>query len=177
VSGFELRRANIEVMDDARNSAVLGKAMPTGGALYEADELAWVEEQVALLRAGRFGELDLPNLIEELEEMARRYRREFSSRLVVLIGHLLKMRAQPRRITRSWRVSVLEQRRSIAALLDDSPSLRREIPERIAKAYPDAVKLAAAETGLPRSEFPKALPFTPEEILVDPEDADASHSA
>jgi len=164
-------------MDDARSSASLPSEKPTESALYEADEVAWIEEQVRLLRAGRLEELDIPNLVEELEEMARSQRREISSRLVVLIAHLLKMRAQPRRITRSWRVTVLEQRDAIAALLNDSPSLRREIPERIEKAYPPAVKRASTETGLATADFPKTLPFTVEQILTDHDDQKGAHSA
>jgi uncharacterized protein DUF29 len=44
------------------------------------------------------------------------------------------------------------------------------MPHRITKAYSKAIKLAAIETGLSRSEFPKAIPFTEDEILSDPED-------
>ena len=40
--------------------------------LYEEDFPLWAERQGALLRARRFEELDLDNLIEEVEALARR---------------------------------------------------------------------------------------------------------
>jgi hypothetical protein len=39
--------------------------------LYEEDFYVWAEQQAAVLRAGRFDELDLANLIEEVEALGR----------------------------------------------------------------------------------------------------------
>jgi hypothetical protein len=54
------------------------------GALYEADEYAWIEHQIAALRDGDLDRLDRVNLIAYLTDMAARDRRELGSRLVVL---------------------------------------------------------------------------------------------
>ena len=40
--------------------------------LYEIDDNLWLEETVKLLKEKKFTELDLENLIEELESLARR---------------------------------------------------------------------------------------------------------
>jgi hypothetical protein len=37
--------------------------------LYERDLYAWVQEQVALLRAGRLGEIDAENIAEEISDV------------------------------------------------------------------------------------------------------------
>ena len=56
----------------------------------------WLEQQAALLREGRFAELDLANLIEEIEAMARKDRKAVKNNLVVLLTHLFKHLFQPR---------------------------------------------------------------------------------
>ena len=48
---------------------------------YERDFYGWANEQAALLRAGRFGEVDVTNGAKELESMGRGERRELVGRL------------------------------------------------------------------------------------------------
>jgi hypothetical protein len=64
-------------------------------SLYEQDFYQWTQEQAALLRAGALSQLDMANLIEEVESMGRSQKKELSSRLSVLITHLLKWEFQP----------------------------------------------------------------------------------
>ena len=64
---------------------------------HESDTYTWAKEQAALLRAGRLEALDVANLIEELDAMGARERRELVNRLVVLLVHLLKWQHQPDR--------------------------------------------------------------------------------
>ncbi|MEO7494368.1 MAG: DUF29 domain-containing protein [Massilia sp.] len=71
-------------------------------SLYEADFVLWVEEQARLLRAQQFSSLDLPNLIEEIEAMARSDRRELRNRLAVLLAHLLKCQYQAEKKSSGW---------------------------------------------------------------------------
>ena len=52
-------------------------------ALYEVDETAWLEAAAELIRQGRLDEVELGPLAEYLSDMAKRDRREVSSRLVV----------------------------------------------------------------------------------------------
>ena len=58
--------------------------------LYQQDLVAWYEDTVAKLKAGDFQEIDIDSLIEEIEGLAGRDRRELESRLEVLLTHLLK---------------------------------------------------------------------------------------
>lgn len=136
-------------------------------ALYEQDFLAWVEENVARLRRGEVGRIDVPNVIEELESLGVSQRRELHSRMRVLVAHLLKWVAQPARRSSSWAGTISEQRFEIGQVLDDSPSLRSEIPSAIRKTFISARRLAARDTGLPESAFPASCPFLPEQLLDD----------
>src|SRR5262245_20121582 len=86
--------------------------------LYESDETAWLEAMAQLIRDGRHSELDYPHLREYLEDMARRDKREVSSRLATLIAHLLKWRHQPDRRSGSWRATIIGQRQELSELLE-----------------------------------------------------------
>lgn len=133
---------------------------------YESDFCAWSREQARLLRSGRFSQLDIQHLAEEIEDLGKRERRALESRLAVLLGHLLKWRYQPDYPDRkSWRATINTQRRSIARLLDDNPSLRPLLGEFIENAYPDAVDLAVAETPYDYDTFPERCPWYAEQIL------------
>jgi hypothetical protein len=136
-------------------------------SLYEADETAWLEQTAALVREHRFDELDAANLVEYLTDMAKRDRREVFSRLVVLLAHLLKWEHQPDRRSGTWQATILEQLRELRQLLE-SGTLRNHARAVLADAYTEAVKQAAAETGLPRSAFPKQSAWNLDAALADP---------
>src|SRR5688572_10266505 len=87
-------------------------------ALYEVDETAWLEATADLIRSGQLTEVDHHTLAEYLTDMARRDRREVSSRLVTLLAHLLKWEYQPERRSGSWRGTLLEQQRELRQLLE-----------------------------------------------------------
>jgi hypothetical protein len=129
-------------------------------SLYEHDFHAWANEQVALLRAGRLADADVPHIIEEIESMGRSEKRELVNRLVVLLLHLLKWRYQPSLRGNSWRLSIKEQRIRLEAHLADNPSLNAKREEAIAQAYRLALIEAERETGLPESTFPVTCPFS-----------------
>ncbi|MEA3642206.1 MAG: DUF29 domain-containing protein [Lamprobacter sp.] len=135
--------------------------------LYEQDIHAWTAQTAALLKQGRFQEVDVVHLIEELEAMARRDRQELVSRLKILLAHLLKWAYQPAHRSGSWRGSILEQRLRIRDLLNDCPSLRPFLSEAVERAYPDGVTLAAKETSLPVARFPKQIPYALDVLLED----------
>ena len=58
---------------------------------YEDDPHAWAIEQAELIRLGRFHELDIENLVDEVQDVARRERRELESRLSLVFQHLLEV--------------------------------------------------------------------------------------
>jgi hypothetical protein len=135
-------------------------------SLYEADETAWLEQTAALVRDRRFDQVDAANLAEYLTDMANRDRREVFSRLVVLLTHLLKWDHQPGRRSSSWQATILEQQREMREIVD-SGTLRNHAVAVFARAYENARKEAAAETGLARAAFPEECPWDLEAALAD----------
>lgn len=132
---------------------------------YERDFALWIDAQLDILRAKKFEQLDLDNVIEELESMAGNQRRELASRIEVLLMHLLKCRYQPEKISSSWLGTIRTQRSELGRLLKQSPSLKRFVDEYAEEVYPEAVELAVLETGLRRATFPARNPFSSGQLL------------
>jgi hypothetical protein len=109
--------------------------------LYEQDVYAWATAQAKLLRAGRFGELDLEHLIEEVEDVAGALKRSARQRVRTIVEHLLKLEHSPAQEPRpGWRATVRAQRVRLRDAL--TPSLRREVESELAELYRDARGLA-----------------------------------
>lgn len=134
-------------------------------SLYETDVYAWSQQQVALLRAEDFAEVDWHNVIEEIDSLGVSQRNELRNRLKILLLHLLKWQFQPARRSKSWRASIDEQRGSINDLLGDNPSLRSVLAESVSIAHPRAVRDACKQTGLSRQSLPLDCPYTLAQIL------------
>lgn len=124
------------------------------------DYYGWTQETIEKLRQGRLSEVNVDDLIEELEDMAKGERRELRNRLAVLLAHLLKWQYQPTRQGRSWRATIKEQRYQIGLLLSNSPSLKPVLEETLAEAYPSAVQRAVRETDLDEDTFPATFEQT-----------------
>jgi len=143
--------------------------------LYDTDYTQWAQRNAELLHARRFEELDIAHLLEELSDMSKSDRRELHSRLLILIAHLLKWQYQYPLLNerwqefdgRSWRLTLIEQRKQLATLFRQSPGLKAAIDETIAAVYPDAVDLAAKETRLPLDSFPSVCPYSQAQIFDD----------
>ena len=135
--------------------------------LYESDFCLWAEHMAQLLRQGKFAQLDLNNLIEEVEDMSGSQKRALLSNLRVLLLHLLKYKYQPNKRTQSWRSSIIEHRLHIQEAFEESPSLKPYFLENFDKAYQKARKQASLETELPIQTFPQECPFPMESVLAD----------
>lgn len=136
-------------------------------SLYDSDFPLWAEKMAQLLREGRWEELDLENLIEEVEDLSKRERERLLSSLRVLLVHLLKWQYQPALRSASWEITIRRCRREIAEALEDAPSLKRFLtdPAWIEKTYRRARQDADEETGLGLEVFPVAIPFAVKQVL------------
>lgn len=130
---------------------------------YETDFYSWTQQQAQLLRNQQIDQIDWNNLAEEIEDMGRSEKRELGSRLEILIMHLLKWQFQPNLRSRSWTLTIKEQRLRLEKLLKENPSLKSSIEDVKDNAYPLAVISAERETGL--SSFPETCPYDLTEIL------------
>ena len=133
--------------------------------LYETDFYAWTQQQAGLLEAGRLGDLDLVNVLEEIETLGRKEVSELRSRYMVLAVHLLKQIYQPERSGRSWRTTILNQRLPIELHMEDNPSLKPKAQAIFERAYVNARRIAAWETKLSPKSFPVEPPFTLEQAV------------
>ena len=133
--------------------------------LYENDFYAWTQEQAKLLKDKALDKLDINNLFEEIESMGKHEKRELSSRLEVLLMHLLKWKYQPARQCKSWQRTIKIQRIDLIKHLKSNPSLNAIVNEYIQDAYETAVLKAAEETNLDEENFPEHCEWTSEQIL------------
>lgn len=141
---------------------------------YEDDFFAWTQEQAAAIRRAADARanvgVDWENVATELEDMGKSDRRALYSRLDVLAVHLLKWLHCPElldRCARPWRLTIVEQRKEIAAEFDFSPSLRKAAADRWPRALLDARRQAAIEAEVPVSRFPRDPTITLDQALDD----------
>jgi len=109
--------------------------------LYDSDLNLWLETVIAQLRSGDLQNVDIENLIEELEGLAGRDKREIISRLKTLFEHILKRCYvdMPNEF-RGWEVTIRTQRFELEQMLEQSPSLKRHFIESIDKCFNVALK-------------------------------------
>ncbi len=137
----------------------------TNSHLYDQDFYLWIETTAKQLKEGRFSEVDLENLIEEIECIGRSEKKAIKSNLIVVLIHLLKYKYQPQKRSNSWKGSIREHRRRLREAFVDSPSLKPYFEEVLPQSYQDAKNQASDETGLLLDTFPVDSPFTADECL------------
>ena len=133
---------------------------------YDRDFYAWTLAQAEALRAKDCRALDMDHLAEAIEDLGKSDRRAIQSHLRILLLHLLKV-AHQRQRRLSWLRSIRNAREAIELVLGDSPSLRRELPELLAWAYPKVCRAASEETGLPLATFPETCPWSLDQLQDD----------
>ncbi len=127
-------------------------------SLYQQDFVAWLDDTVAQLKAGNFAAVDIDHLIEEIEGLAGRDRRELKNRLRVLLAHLLKrLDVDSPQDYRGWDLTIQEQRDQLRDLLEQSPSLRHDLVEILPRVWPQA--LANVEAEYPQVQFAVSWQF------------------
>ena len=133
---------------------------------YENDFHLWTERQADLLRKGRFRDLDLAHLIEEVEDLGANLRGMAFSRTQQIMRHLLKLQysaAEPRRI---WRQTIRDQRDELDLHLTASLRglLETTLETRYARAHRRAVE-DLTEYGEKTENLPDACPYSLEQVL------------
>ena len=137
-------------------------------SLYEEDYYQWLLATVKQLQNSHYSEVDWENLLEELESLAKAQKRELKSRLIILIEHLLKLaywENEREYNARGWKNTIIEQRRQIQLLLEDSPSLQPILADLFDSCYARAKQDTSYKTGLALDLFPQDPPFNFEQAL------------
>ena len=133
--------------------------------IYDSDPYTWALTQADLLRNGRYSELDMENLIEEVEEIGNNKRDALNSQIVRLLQHLLKWQYQPTHIGRSWSLTIGNARIEIEQILNRNPGLKGKLDSVYESSWEYAVKKASLETDIAIKVFPAKNPWEFEEIM------------
>jgi hypothetical protein len=137
--------------------------------LYDRDYYAWIQHQVGALRERRVEDVDWANAAEEIEDLGKSERRGLGSQLARLLEHLLKLQyargTHRKNNRRGWQLSIKGARIALEALLNDSPSLRAELPEMLAHAYRTARLEALRKARLSDEAVPESPPWTIEQVM------------
>lgn len=136
-----------------------------GAVAYDQDLYTWSLEQAKLLRERKFDQLDLEHIIEEIEDVSKSEKRALESFLETLLMHLLKWKYEPSHQSRSWKFTIIEQRKRIGRHLLENPGLKSKLPEVLESAYEYAVSGAIRETGLAPEVFPETCPWSFEQFM------------
>jgi Domain of unknown function DUF29 len=130
----------------------------TSKTLYDSDFALWIDDTVNKLKQRNTEDLDWENLIEEVESLGARDRRELESRLTTLFEHALKRCYVPLSdCYRGWELTISRTQQKLNRILRDSPSLRNYLLQAIDECYQNALKNIRKEYD---TEFPDNYLFT-----------------
>jgi Domain of unknown function DUF29 len=135
--------------------------------LYDRDFHQWTQVMAEALRSRDWAGLDVENLIDEVESLGRQQRQELRNRLGILLGHLLKWQFQPTLRSKSWKLTLREQRAQIRFLLKDNPSLKPYLEEAMEDGYTLGQLLVAKETPLELEDLPEVCPYGLDDAIDD----------
>ena len=99
--------------------------------LYETDDYLWLLATIELLKQGRFDEVDLENLIEELEDLGNEKKNAVESLLQQIIRHLLLYQYWTIEVERNsghWQAEIYSFRDQLNAKL--TTNLRNHLVEQ-----------------------------------------------
>jgi len=133
-------------------------------ALHESDFYTWAFEMAHALRERQPAGIDWDGIAEELEDLGISQERAFESHMRVLLDHLLKWAYEPHRRSKSWKLSIDNNRDELKGLLDRNSGLRQRTPSLFNAAYRKARRDAAGETSFDEDAFPAKPPWSYEQV-------------
>lgn len=132
---------------------------------YDRDYYQWILKNVQLLKEGHLNSIDAANIAEELESMGKHDKRQLLNRMIVLLTHLLKWHYQPEARSSGWKGTIMEQRRRMEQLLNDSHSLKPLLANQLSVAWKEGRNSASVETGQPITTYPEQCIWETDQIL------------
>ena len=134
--------------------------------LYEVDNYLWLQETINLLKNQNWQGLDIENLIEELESLARRDLNKARSLLRQIIIHLLFLQFWTEEYERNYRHWQGEVTTFQADLNDHlTTTLKNKLNQELESIYQTALKIVLQKTGLSANQLPENCPYSLEKLL------------
>lgn len=133
--------------------------------LYEIDDAQWLEETVKLIKNHQFGDLDIDNLIEELEELGREKKNAVASLLEQIIRHLLLLQYWTTEAEYNivhWKEEIYTFRVQLRRKI--TTNLRNYLESELDSIYQDALGFVKIKTQN-LVDFPLECPYTLEQLL------------
>ena len=133
--------------------------------LYETDDYLWLLETIDLLKQGRFDEVDLENLIEELGDLGSEKKNAVKSLLEQVIRHLLLLRFWTEEVEKNghhWQSEILSFRYQLEDML--TTNLRDYLADEMDNVYNRALKYVQIKTKF-KVDFPEKCPYSLEQLL------------
>lgn len=133
--------------------------------LYETDDAQWLSETIELLKQKRLNDLDLPHLIEELEDLGNEKKRAVESLLEQIIRHLLLCQYWTEESERNrghWEAEVIGFRTQLKRRL--TQNLRNHLEQELPNLYQDALVYVQRKTRF-KVNFPEQCPYSLDNLL------------
>jgi hypothetical protein len=126
--------------------------------LYDRDFALWIAETVNNLKTKQLERLDWENLIEEIESLGKKDRRELESRLTTLFEHALKRSyINLPDCYRGWELTIKRTQQELQRILKDSLSLQNYLLEIREICYQNSLENMRIEYD---SDLPDINPFS-----------------
>ncbi|HEY6434136.1 MAG TPA: DUF29 domain-containing protein [Acetobacteraceae bacterium] len=128
-------------------------------SLHDLDLVHWSRQQTEALRTAAReysnAPIDWEYVAEEIEGLGASERRALASYVRTVLEHLLKLHASSAEMPRQgWTRSIVRARTDIEAVLETSPSLRRELPDIIGRELVRARRLVAHDLASHKEKLP-----------------------
>ncbi len=125
----------VATVPKARGSATQSDAQH----LYDHDFWSWAQQQAKALRERRFDDVDWPNLLEEVEDLAGRHEDSWRSLCRSTLIHLMKIQyCSGADNATKWASEVSEWRREMYILLRTYPGMKSKVPQMFASSWETA---------------------------------------
>jgi hypothetical protein len=132
--------------------------------LYDTNYIEWLEQTIELLKNRQMEQIDYENLIEEIEDLAKREKRRLRSLLEQIIRHLLLYqywKLERQQNSSHWKAEIISFRNQLNE--DLTTNLRQYLEENLSLTYSNALDYIKTKTKL--NTLPDICPYSLDQLI------------